>query len=135
MDFGSSPVYPERMRHLTFGVSCKPEKYGFWYRVVGPPGARFWFRFVAIGTGGHQTVGEVGGVIGEVDWLYWAVHFPVMHAALLAFDVTTDANSTTQTEDPVPKGLVPPSNGISSASEAPGEFMAYGSPYRPYPYP
>jgi hypothetical protein len=79
----------------TVAMNCRPERSGFWYRVLGPKGARFQLGFIALGTGGYQTSGDIDGVIDEADdWKYWPVHFNVMQAAVTSFDVQLDPNGS-----------------------------------------
>lgn len=67
-------------------INCRPSDTGFWYKVSAPQDSLFSAEFIAIGTSGHQTAGELGGRVCETDeWLYQPVHFPVMHAAVTRF--------------------------------------------------
>jgi hypothetical protein len=67
-------------------INCRPDRSGFSYKVSGPEGAKFWATYLAIGTGGHQTVGDLAGIASDADeWIFKPVHFPVMHAAITGF--------------------------------------------------
>lgn len=82
----------DRCAHAV-GIGCKPERKGFWFRVIGSEGQRFWFTYVAVGVGGHQTIGEVAGRITDGDWEYQVLHFPVMHVGITSFDVSLNGHS------------------------------------------
>lgn len=69
-------------------VDLRPSDTGFWYRVSAPSGWAYSATFIAIGTAGHQTAGDLNGrVITPGEWLHQPVHFPVMHAAVTSFRV------------------------------------------------
>ncbi|HYW17212.1 MAG TPA: hypothetical protein VE891_13800 [Allosphingosinicella sp.] len=72
----------------------RPSDTGFWYKVSAPSGSAYSANFIAIGTAGHQTAGELNGRASTPgEWLHQPVHFPVMHAAATSFRVERASDS------------------------------------------
>lgn len=122
------------------GISCKPENRGFWYKIVGPAGSKFWAKYQAIGSSGHQTVGTIEGTtMPDEDWRYLPVHFEVMFAAVSEFEIDVQ-NLEVDTGSYGERSLGSfgerradlHSLHESSHSFDEEEFETYSSPYIPY---
>jgi len=95
-------------------VDFRPSDTGFWYKVSAPPGSAYSAQFIAIGTAGHQTAGELTGRVGtQAEWLHQLVHFPVMHAAVTSLRVERASVSN--------GGAAP---ALSAGSDAPSSLPA-----------
>lgn len=69
-------------------IELRPARMGFEFRFDAPLGARYWFRYVALGTGGHQVQGEVEGILSDAgSWKFQAVRFPVIHVGCVSCSI------------------------------------------------
>jgi hypothetical protein len=92
-------------------VNCRPSDTGFWYKVSAPSGSAYSANFIAIGTAGHQTAGELNGRVSTPgEWLHQPVHFPVMHAAVTSFCVERASVSNEEAAPALSAGSVAPSS-------------------------
>ena len=73
---------------MAFQITFKPDREGFWYRITSPESAHFFLTFVALGSGGHQVKSEISGYTHpDSDWVYWPVHFQVIHVGAVEFNL------------------------------------------------